>query len=113
MWPFCPQCGTIMDPPSNDDLVKCTVCPFKCRYEDLHVEQVLTVAPPRPQANWANVDIKELDESTKKHATIDEPCPKCGNPELYFYTMQLRSADEGQTVFYECPECQYKYSVKN
>jgi DNA-directed RNA polymerase I subunit RPA12 len=49
----------------------------------------------------------------EKHATIEEPCPKCGNPELYFYTMQLRSVDEGSTVFYECPKCEYKYSINN
>jgi DNA-directed RNA polymerase I subunit RPA12 len=36
---------------------------------------------------------------------VDEPCPKCGNPVMEFYTMQLRSADEGQTVFYECAKC--------
>ena len=36
---------------------------------------------------------------------VEEKCPQCGNPELEFHTMQLRSADEGTTVFYECREC--------
>ena len=50
---------------------------------------------------------------TRTRATVDEPCPKCGHPQLEFYTLQLRSADEGQTVFYECPSCRHKYSQNN
>lgn len=49
----------------------------------------------------------------RTRATVDEPCPKCGHQGLEFYTLQLRSADEGQTVFYECPQCSYKYSQNN
>ncbi len=54
-----------------------------------------------------------------KHKTqttqVDEPCPKCAHPEMSFYTMQLRSADEGSTVFYEClnKACGHKFSVNN
>jgi len=49
----------------------------------------------------------------RTRATVDEPCPKCGHQGLEFYTLQLRSADEGQTVFYECPSCNHKYSQNN
>ena len=52
-------------------------------------------------------------EQTRHRATVDEPCPKCNHPQLEFYTMQLRSADEGQTVFYECPNCGHKFSQNN
>jgi DNA-directed RNA polymerase I subunit RPA12 len=40
-------------------------------------------------------------------ATIQETCPVCGRKEMRYYTIQLRSADEGTTVFYNC-ECGYK-----
>lgn len=45
-----------------------------------------------------------------KEATIQESCPKCGHDEMHFYTMQMRSADEGSTVFYTCPKCGHKFS---
>ena len=32
--------------------------------------------------------------------TIKQPSPICKNPQLKYYTMQTRSADEGSTVFY-------------
>ncbi|KAH9386268.1 DNA-directed RNA polymerase I subunit RPA12 [Nematocida major] len=50
--------------------------------------------------------VKERHRGTK----IKEECPECKSESLYYYTMQLRSADEGQTVFYEC-DCGYKVKV--
>ena len=110
-WPFCPDCGTILDPPELED-VKCTYCPFKAKFKDLVVGEVITKCPPRQPQLWAK-DEKEDEKTIDKHAIIEEPCPKCSHPEMFFYTMQLRSVDEGSTVFYECPKCTYKYSVNN
>ena len=42
-----------------------------------------------------------------------EGCPACGHGILEFYTMQMRSVDEGQTVFYECLECGHRFSQNN
>lgn len=110
-WPFCPQCGTIMDPPTTSRTVRCTVCKFSCEFDDLNIPEVTTRSAPTAKPSWI-VEEKDAEE-LEKHATIEEPCPKCGNHEMYFYTMQLRSVDEGSTVFYECGKCSHKYSINN
>lgn len=41
---------------------------------------------------------------------IERRCPQCGNEKMSYATLQLRSADEGQTVFYTCTKCNFKES---
>lgn len=41
--------------------------------------------------------------------TTQETCPKCGAKEVRYTTLQLRSADEGTTLFYYCPDCSERY----
>lgn len=131
-WPFCPQCGTIMDPPENE-YVNCINCSYRCLFIELGVTEICTRSIQKAKPTWIDEDDDEDEENNdednqdpsnttipkkkkekqSKHAKIEEPCPKCGHPELYFYTMQLRSVDEGQTVFYDCPACKYKFSINN
>ena len=40
-------------------------------------------------------------------AIIQKDCPRCKRQEMFYHTEQLRSADEGSTVFYRC-ECGYQ-----
>jgi DNA-directed RNA polymerase I subunit RPA12 len=100
-----------MDPPEGESVV-CSSCPYSARFDDLGNKEVCTRSLPKSKPNW----IKDEDddrEKLDKNAKIDETCPKCGNPEMFFYTMQLRSVDEGQTVFYECPSCEHVFSDNN
>ena len=47
-------------------------------------------------------------EDVQTDAVIRQTCTECGRLEMRYYTLQLRSADEGSTVFYSC-ECGHKY----
>lgn len=52
---------------------------------------------------------KKQKEAKKEDAdegpVVERVCPKCGNDNMSYATLQLRSADEGQTVFYTCTKC--------
>lgn len=54
-------------------------------------------------------------QTIKKHevnteAKTNEICPKCGRTEVRFSAVQLRSADEGSTIFFTC-DCGFKYVI--
>ena len=85
-------------------------CAVKCAKRD---SGYLDHIDPRIMSREVEEEINNETEKMEKHAIIQEICSKCGHPELYFYTMQLRSVDEGSTVFYECPKCKHKFSQNN
>lgn len=58
-------------------------------------------------------DEEEEDQIGAQRALVTEECGKCKNPKMYFWTQQLRSADFGQTVFYECPKCNNRLSINS
>jgi DNA-directed RNA polymerase I subunit RPA12 len=118
-WPFCPSCRSTLRVDQSGD-VTCNVCPYRSNLDSLHEENAIptsvTYSADRPTPLWAKTDkeqeaLKRSSEPTR--ATIEEPCIKCGHPEVGYYTVQLRSVDEGQTVFYECPNCKHTWSINN
>ena len=82
------------------------VAPYATVFEDLIVVSEGKVH------SVGNIDVgSATDEGKKARAIIKEPCPVCKHPELEYYTMQLRSADEGQTVFYNCTNCGHTFNT--
>lgn len=126
---FCTDCGNLLDGSAGkqDAILTCQVCGASCRGRLFPLPQrtaFLTVAdtsskvivtrskptafPSVLRAKRSEVQtITEADMQTR--ALIRQPCEKCGREEVRFHEKQLRSADEGSTIFYEC-ECGHKYA---
>lgn len=73
------------------------------RYEKLSISTKYSTAASNDEAPEA------VPAFTR--AKVKERCPQCNHPEMSFYTMQMRSVDEGQTVFFECGKCGHTFST--
>lgn len=100
---------------------------------DVGKVEVTTEGRPRPLQDWLKkVDYSKVQKQDAEvsvvlmawlhprhafyqmlHSQVDEECPKCGHEKASFTTVQLRSVDEGSTVFYECLKCHHHWSENN
>jgi DNA-directed RNA polymerase I subunit RPA12 len=116
-WPFRPSCRAILKVDSSGDDIDCVVCEYSNNLANLkELPSTTTYSSDRPVPLWAKSDEeqKALQRSSEPtRATVEEPCVKCGHGIVGFYTVQMRSVDEGQTVFYECPACKHTWSINN
>jgi len=115
-WPFCPSCRATLKVDATGD-IHCDVCPYKSNLSNIpELPSKVTYSSDRPTPLWAKSDAEQVTlrkSQQPTRATIDEPCIKCGTSPVGYYTVQLRSVDEGQTVFYECPGCNHTWSINN
>ncbi|CAE8639414.1 unnamed protein product [Polarella glacialis] len=114
---LCSCCGQVFDygKISGPEL-NCTSCGFQqpfdgkapLRSSALVIERV---TPPWWSHSAAEVEAQwkeELENKVTEHPEIQQECPGCGNERLQFWTRQLRSADEGLSVFYLCKKCGWR-----
>jgi len=87
---------------------ECRFCKHVTDIRDLIGETVVNRKELSHRKEWLE---EATEEIKKERPTTREECPKCENDVAYFEARQMRSADEGQTVFYECKSCGHKWSV--
>ncbi|XP_014205003.1 DNA-directed RNA polymerase I subunit RPA12 [Copidosoma floridanum] len=110
---FCPDCGSIL--PLLDDTGDGGVTCYACKrrwgpkiFGDMAFSHVVKFKDENTYASATQT--AEDDDNDADGPIIDRRCPKCNNKQMSYATLQLRSADEGQTVFYTCTKCKYKES---
>ena len=81
--------------------------------EDFKQDTNVKSTETQERDDYARMNARSAGAGKKqfKRAIVKETCPECGHDEQYFHTLQLRSVDEGQTVFLECVKCGHSTST--
>ncbi|XP_052867815.1 DNA-directed RNA polymerase I subunit RPA12 [Anopheles cruzii] len=107
---FCPDCGTILPLLRMAKTVFC----YSCHSEyDASAFGTMEVEYTIPFNSYENKKSDQAERTADEEADgpiVNRQCPKCGNDQMSYATLQLRSADEGQTVFFTCTKCKFKTS---
>jgi DNA-directed RNA polymerase subunit M len=99
---FCDECGSMMK--TEGDRWICASCGYETpRDEGAEAEMTTT----QDQEETEVVDMSEAEEQARP--TTDARCPDCGNEEAYWYMQQIRAADESETRFFVCTECDHRW----
>lgn len=96
---FCDDCGSMMK--TEGELWVCSSCG--------------NTQPKDPDAEYVVTDDQEVSEVIESGGTesslptTEAECPNCGNDRARWYMQQIRAADESETRFFVCTECEHKW----
>ena len=107
---FCPSCGALLPSLSAKGDVVCVVCKFVVPSSLFGEKVVQYVVHFNSQENAAAKKKRNISGDQADGPVIERKCSKCGHDQMSYAAIQLRSADEGQTVFFTCLKCKYKES---
>ncbi len=109
---FCPVCGTLLPALPNRGNVYCLACKYEIPIETFASVHTCYNVPFNKRESAAAKKKKKRagDDDEVEGPVVERRCPKCGHDKMSYAALQLRSADEGQTVFFTCLKCKYKES---
>ena len=86
-WPFCPECRASLQVDATGS-INCRVCPYESNLSSLSsVPSRTTYSADRAVPLWAKSDEEQAALRASKEpsrATVEEPCVRCGAPEVGF-----------------------------
>lgn len=115
---FCEKCGSLVTIPLIKNYIECTMCENKTNLKDLKLEYFKAEKNYPSKKSWLE-DFQNKNKKVKKEKvvleTIEQKCAnsKCDSNLCYYTARQMRSADEGQTIFYNCVKCGERFSLNN
>ncbi|CAL8087184.1 unnamed protein product [Orchesella dallaii] len=113
---FCSCCGSILPVVTGTMLDnECYVCQTPTEAKELQeISYVIHFNDPdvysKERGSSGLHKGKGKQEMEAEGPLVDRDCKECGHKQMSYATLQLRSVDEGQTVFYTCPKCKFKES---
>jgi len=104
---FCSACGALLpNLPEKGNTISCRACQYVAPIDSYLERETCYTVFFNKRENASKKSKK--DEEEEEGPTVERKCPKCGHDKMSYAALQLRSADEGQTVFFTCLKCKYK-----
>ena len=108
---FCPGCGALLPSLPLSGHVRCLACKNPVPIESFSaIETSYTIVFNKREDTKKKKKSGDEEDDAADGPTVERKCPKCGFEKMSYAALQLRSADEGQTVFFTCLKCKYKES---
>ncbi|CAD7928060.1 unnamed protein product [Amoebophrya sp. A120] len=105
---YCKICASVLDY-SQANRKHCQMCGWDVMIgEKESLSSAITITKEAAVKRWQKENAFTVPSGAENYAEMIQDCPKCGNDRLMFWTRQTRSADEGQTCYYQCAKCDYR-----
>ncbi|KAG9489782.1 DNA-directed RNA polymerase I subunit RPA12 [Eleutherodactylus coqui] len=104
---YCSDCGSVLPPPGVSETVTCLAC-GQCTAVTEFLGKCVQKSVVFNKLDARLLSDEDDEAGALKGPLIDRRCSRCGCEKMVYHTRQMRSADEGQTVFYTCVQCRFQ-----